>query len=147
MKAYFKDLFLGTKSLADGMIVTIKAFFSPPVTIEYPREKNYIAPAFRGHIRVAINEKTGKNKCIACGMCARSCPSSCIKVTSGKKEGEKKKSLTGFSLDFTKCSLCGICVESCPTGAIEYSDEYRLAGFTKEEFHFDLLEASEEDSC
>lgn len=147
MKTYFFDLFSGIKSLLVGMVVTIKAFFSPVATVQYPRETNYITPNYRGHIIFTLNEKTQTHKCIACGMCARSCPSNCIEVKSEKKEGEKKKTLTGLYLDFTKCSLCGICVESCPTGAIEYSNEYNLAGFTREEFQYDLVKIVEESSC
>ncbi|MDY0132297.1 MAG: NADH-quinone oxidoreductase subunit I [Desulforegulaceae bacterium] len=147
MIKYFKYFFIGLKSLLIGMGVTIKAFFSPVVTVQYPREKNIIPQAYRGHIVLVVNEKAGTHKCIACGTCSRSCPSHCIEISSEKKEGEKKKSLTKFDLDFTKCSLCGICVESCPVGAIEYSKEYNLAGFTKEEFHFDLLECLKETSC
>ena len=147
MKTYFKDLFLGAKSLLVGMTVTIKAFFSPVVTVQYPREKNYITPNYRGHIILSVNEKTGDLKCIACGTCQRSCPSNCIEIKSEKKEGAKKKILTGFYLDFTKCSLCGICVESCPTNGIEYSNEYNLAGFSREEFQYDLLKEIKESSC
>lgn len=147
MKKYFTDLFTGAKSLIEGMVVTIKAFFSPVVTVQYPREKNIIPNAYRGHIVLVSDDKTGEPKCIACGTCARACPSSCIKVLSEKKEGEKKKSLTAFNLDFTRCSLCGICVESCPLGAIEYSNEYNLSGFTKEEFQYDLLKYLKESSC
>ena len=47
--------------------------------------------------------------------------------------------LLGYRLDFTKCSLCGICVEVCPTAALAFSDEYELAGFTSDEFRYDLL--------
>ena len=77
-------------------------------------------------------------------MCEKSCPSDCIKVTGEKMEGEKKKSLVLFELDFTKCSLCGTCVEVCPKNALEYSQEYNLAAFTKEAFHFDILKRLEE---
>ena len=61
-------------------------------------------------------------------------------------EGEKKKRLVLFELDFTKCSLCGTCVEVCPKSALEYSQEYNLAAFTKEAFHFDILKRLEERS-
>ncbi|MGM0418006.1 MAG: NuoI/complex I 23 kDa subunit family protein [Thermodesulfobacteriota bacterium] len=147
MKNYFTDLFSGIKSLLIGMGVTLTALFSKGATVQYPRETNYIAPAFRGHIILVRDENTGGHKCIACGMCQRSCPSGCITVSTVKKEGEKKKTLTGFDLDFTKCSLCGICVETCPSGAIDFSNEYTLAGFTKEEFHYDLLNYPKESSC
>jgi NADH-quinone oxidoreductase subunit I len=77
-------------------------------------------------------------------MCEKSCPSDCIKVNGEKMEGEKKKALVLFELDFTKCSLCGTCVEVCPKSALEYSQEYNLAAFTKEAFHFDILKRLEE---
>jgi NADH-quinone oxidoreductase subunit I len=77
-------------------------------------------------------------------MCEKSCPSDCIKVKGKKMEGKKKKSLILFELDFTKCSLCGTCVEVCPKDALEYSQEYNLAAFTREAFHFDILKRLEE---
>ena len=51
-----------------------------------------------------------------------------------KREGEKKKSVTEFKLDFTKCSLCGSCVEVCPVDALAFSKEYNLASTSKEAF-------------
>ena len=136
-----KEVIKGAWSLILGMAVTIKAFFSPVVTCQYPRETLRISPRFRGHIKLVEDEETGRPKCIACGVCARSCPSESIKEVEGeKREGEKKKSVTKFILDFTTCSQCGICVEICPTGAITFSADYNLAGFSKEDFYFDLVE-------
>jgi NADH-quinone oxidoreductase subunit I len=74
----------------------------------------------------------------------RECPSDCIVVDGEKREGVKGKYLTIFTLDFTKCSLCGACVEVCPTKALDYSDDYELAGFTRDEFYYDLLKRVEE---
>ncbi len=51
-----------------------------------------------------------------------------------KREGEKKKSVTEFELDFTRCSLCGSCVEVCPSDALEFSKDYNLASTSKDEF-------------
>ncbi|MCW7753297.1 NADH-quinone oxidoreductase subunit I [Desulfobotulus sp. H1] len=139
MSGYFSDLYHGTKSLLVGLGVTFKEMVKPTVTVHYPRETIVITPNYRGHIELVIDEETGGSRCITCGMCARACPSDCITVLSEKPEGAKKKVLTGFELDFTRCSLCGICVESCPTDAITYSQDYNLAGFSREEFHMDLL--------
>ncbi len=141
---YFKDLYVGGKSLIVGLGVTFKAFFQPVVTVQYPREELDITPNYRGHIELVRDSETGACPCMVCGMCARACPSGCITVKGEKKEGEKKKSLIEFKLDFTKCSLCGTCVETCPRGAINYSQDYNIAGFTRDEFHYDLIKRLEE---
>ena len=136
MKSYFSELFRGAWSLILGLKVTIKALFSPIVTYQYPREKLEVPPNYRGHIDLV--------KCITCGSCMRDCPSDCIVVDGEKREGVKGKVLTIFTLDFTKCSLCGACVEVCPTKALDYCNDYELAGFTREEFYYDLLKRVEE---
>ncbi len=132
----------GALSLLKGMKVTIRAFFGPSVTCQYPRQTLELSPRFRGHIKLVPDEE-GRLKCRVCGLCARSCPTDCIVVEGEKREGQKHKTLTRFLLDFTRCSHCGLCVEVCPTGAIGFSQDYNLASFKKEDFYFDLLEEFE----
>jgi len=132
-----REIVKGAYSLLLGMKVTIRAFLQPVVTCQYPRETLQISPRFRGHIKLVGEE--GQLTCIVCGLCARSCPSGSIRVEGEKREGKKKKTLTAFLLDFTTCSHCGICVQMCPTGSLAFSQDYNLAGFSREEFHFDLL--------
>ena len=144
MGNYFSDVFGGAKSLAVGMSITVREFFKPVVTEQYPWQVPVMTERFRGHIELVADEKTGKPKCVVCGMCMRACPSGCITVAGKKKEGEKKKSLTTYRLDFTKCSLCGSCIESCNFGAIRFSKDYNLVSYDKNDFVFDLLKRLEE---
>ncbi len=139
MGTYFKDLFGGTWSLIVGLAITIKYFFYPVVTVQYPRATLKMPPRFRGHIDLVADPGTGAPKCVVCGMCQRGCPSGCITLSGEKPEGAKKKILTSYQLDFTHCSLCGLCVESCNFGAIDFSKEYNLAGPSREAYVFDLL--------
>lgn len=141
MRASPSDFIKGAASLIAGLAVTIKAFFQPVVTSQYPRHLLTISPRFRGHIKlVADSENPEKNGCIACGICARSCPSGSINNVEGEKlEGEKKKTATAYILDFTTCSQCGICVESCPYDALAFSADFNPAGFRREDFHYDLV--------
>jgi len=127
------EIIKGAYSLIKGMKVTIKTFFGPSVTCQYPRETLTLSPRFRGHIKLLTDT------CRVCGLCERSCPTDCIKVEGEKKEGQKYKVVTKFILDFTRCSHCGLCVESCPEGAIGFSQDYNLASLRKEDFVFDLL--------
>jgi len=91
MKRYFSDLFVGGKSLVDGLGVTLKALCQPMVTVQYPREEIDITPNFRGHIDLILDPEKNTFRCIACGMCERSCPSECIQIKGKKVEGKKKK--------------------------------------------------------
>lgn len=144
MIGYLREICSGTWSLFVGLGITIKYFFKPVVTVQYPREVLTMTPRFRGHIELNRDPETGGDKCIVCGMCQKACPSNCITVAGDKVEGAKKKALTRYILDFTKCSLCGLCVESCPADAIIFSKEYNLAGPSREAYIFDLKKRLEE---
>ena len=52
--------------------------------------------------------KMDKSSCVACGVCARSCPSGCIEIKEGKIDNEI-------------CTKCFKCVRVCPQNAISYS--------------------------
>ncbi|HIP39015.1 MAG TPA: 4Fe-4S dicluster domain-containing protein [Desulfocapsa sulfexigens] len=139
-RSYAKDIATGLASLLTGMKVTMTTMLTKGHTVEWPREAAQVPLMFRGHIQLVANKDNGFAKCIACGACARACPSNCIEVKGAKPEGAKKKSPTFFMLDFTTCSLCGLCVESCPVVAITFSRDYALAGFELQPFAgMDLL--------
>ncbi len=128
-----KEVIKGGISLLKGMKVTIRTFFGPTVTCQYPRQTLPISSRFRGHIKLV------RETCRACGLCQRVCPTGCITVYGEKPQGQKHKVLKRFLLDFTRCSHCGLCVEVCPQNAIAFSLDYNLASFRKEDFVFDLL--------
>jgi len=134
MRFGITDIWRGFWSLVTGMRVTLQQFFKKPVTVHYPHESLPVPDRFRGHIIFVRDPETGKSLCIACKSCEKACPSDCIVVDGVKREGEKKKSVTEFKLDFTKCSLCGSCVEVCPVDALKFSKRYNLASTTKTEY-------------
>jgi NADH-quinone oxidoreductase subunit I len=143
MVTYFSEIYHGLISLFVGMGITFKEFFKPTVTVSYPYETLTMCDRYRGHIELIENEE-GKPNCVVCGLCERACPSNCISLAGEKPEGEKKKVLTKYILDFTTCSLCGSCVESCNFNALTFSKEYNLASTRKEDFIFDLLKRLED---
>ncbi len=139
MMTYFKEILVGFWSLLAGMAVTIRYFVKPIVTVQYPREKLQMSPRYRGYPQFIIDPETHTHKCIACEMCSRICPSQLIAVEGVKFPGAKQKIATKYVHEHYYCSLCGLCVEVCPTTALEYSQEYRLAGFRREDAVFDHL--------
>jgi NADH-quinone oxidoreductase subunit I len=144
MKRALFELVDGFGSLLTGMRIMLGQFFKPQVTVHYPHETLTLPKRYRGHIILVRDPETGQSLCVACKSCEKACPSDCIVVEGIKREGEKRKSVTEFKLNFTTCSLCGSCVEACPTEAIRFSREYNLASTSKEAFYqIDLVKAEE----
>jgi formate hydrogenlyase subunit 6/NADH:ubiquinone oxidoreductase subunit I len=139
MMTYFKDIAVGFYSLLAGMAVTIRYFVKPIVTVQYPREKLPMSPAWRGYPQFIIDEESKTHRCIACEMCARICPSALITVEGAKFPGEKQKRATNYFHKHQYCSLCGLCVEVCPTTALEFSKVYTLVGLHREDCVIDHL--------
>jgi NADH-quinone oxidoreductase subunit I len=135
-----RDTYQGFKSLLIGMRITGREAAKPILTVQYPRETLPMPPRFRGHIQLVFDAETGRAKCTACGLCARACPSGCIEVDGLRREGEKKKSVSKYVLDFTKCSLCGSCVEICASDAVDFSKDYNVVSLNRDDFaHIDLF--------
>jgi NADH-quinone oxidoreductase subunit I len=133
--SYLKEIIDGGLSLVAGMKVTFRRLFQPLVTVQYPRYRIEMSPAYRGHIELKVFEDTGTHKCIACGSCERMCPSGVIKVQGVREQPKGPKVASHYVIDFSKCSLCGLCIESCPTETLQYSKEYERVG----ESHWDCV--------
>ena len=56
-----------------------------------------------------------REKCIGCGMCARSCPTGAINRTDYTAPGHK---LASMEIDPAKCVKCGACMSTCKFKAI-----------------------------
>ncbi|ACZ39086.1 NuoI/complex I 23 kDa subunit family protein [Sphaerobacter thermophilus] len=109
-----------------GFWVTFRRLFTPNVTIQYPEEKRQMAPRFRGLPSLRADPETGEPLCVACGLCARICPTSCLEMTVVPSE-EGDRELAEFILRSGRCLFCGMCAQVCPVDAITMSGEYELA--------------------
>jgi NADH-quinone oxidoreductase subunit I len=132
-----KEIVYAPYSVVKGLMVTITNMFRPKVTLQYPEQRWTLPENYRGIPGLPIDVKTNKDRCIACGACARICPEQIIKVSSELGE-DKKRKLTEFTLDASRCMFCGLCVEVCPTNALTMSKEYELATDSREGTFYDL---------
>ncbi|MFT5088308.1 MAG: NADH-quinone oxidoreductase chain I [Candidatus Latescibacterota bacterium] len=135
-----KDIYVGALSLLVGMKVTVQHFLRPPVTSQYPKERLEMTEAYRNVIVLIEKEDIGSHDCIACKACERVCPSFCIALDGGKLEGIKRQRVSEFTVDFALCSECGLCLDVCPTDTLGYSRTYDEAGYSRKDFHYDLLD-------
>ena len=134
LKTAIRETYDGFKSLLIGMRITAREAAKPIITVQYPHDTLKMPERFRGHVKLILDPATGQSKCTACGLCVKACPSNSLEVDGAKREGEKKKSVTKYELDFSTCSLCGCCVEVCPSDAIEYSKEYNVVSRDRDQF-------------
>src|SRR6185437_6007101 len=54
-------------------------------TIQYPEEKPYLAPRFRGRI-ILSRDPDAQERCVACYLCAVACPVDCISLQKTEDE-------------------------------------------------------------
>jgi len=63
--------------IAKGMALTMRRFFAPKATIQYPETEPDVAVRFRGRLQLLYDE-LGNTKCETCFQCAMACPVECI---------------------------------------------------------------------
>src|SRR5688500_15749459 len=106
-----------------GFAVTMRRMLKKPVTFEYPDEKREFAPRFRGLPSLRADPETGEALCVACGLCARICPTACLEMhVVPSEEGDRE--LGEFILRSGRCLFCGFCAQVCPVDAITMSGAY-----------------------
>lgn len=116
------------------MALTLKTFFTKPVTREYPETKFYAMAGFRGLHALVRDPKTGREKCIACGLCAAICPSKCIYIhTSENEQGVKQAER--YEIEVLRCVYCAFCVEACPVGAVVLTEHFEYSDYSREPFY------------
>ena len=128
--------------LLKGLKVTIKYFFSKPITVQYPEEKRPPAKRWRG-IQFFEKDERGKTKCVACGLCMAVCPSECIYIETAEDEEGKRYPLT-YELDTSRCIFCGFCEEVCPVNAIFMGKAYERAETSRTPLLMDVNKLLEE---
>jgi len=115
---YLKSLLL--IELGQGLMVTLRYFFRPKFTINYPEEKTPISNRFRG-LHALRRYPNGEERCIACKLCEAVCPALAITIDSTQREDGTRRT-TRYDIDLFKCIYCGFCEESCPVDSIVETD-------------------------
>ena len=68
-----------TKAIIQGMGVTLSYIPKRKWTVEYPDQPVTMQPRYRGQHLLHVDE-LGREKCVACYLCAAACPSECIYI-------------------------------------------------------------------
>ena len=127
-----KSLFL--KEFVGAFWLSMKYFFRPKTTLNYPFEKGPLSPRFRGE-HALRRYPNGEERCIACKLCEAVCPALAIHIESEQRDDGTRRT-TRYDIDLVKCIFCGFCEEACPVDAIVETRILEYHGETRGDLYY-----------
>ncbi|AKC31997.1 NADH-quinone oxidoreductase subunit NuoI [Candidatus Pantoea carbekii] len=125
-----KDILLGFYTTLRSIWMVGMHAFSKRETQMYPEEPVYLPPRYRGRV-VLTRDIEGKERCVACNLCAVACPVSCISLQKAETQ-DGRWYPEFFRINFSRCIFCGMCEEACPTTAIQLIPDFELGEFKRQ---------------
>ena len=101
--------------------------FHKRITVQYPEQKPYLSPRYRGRI-ILSRDPDGGERCVACNLCAVACPVDCIALQATEDQNGRRYP-DFFRINFSRCIFCGYCEEACPTYAIQLTPDFEMGEF------------------
>ncbi len=131
----FRGIFITSKHLSVNLFGFIAMLFSKNrkrkiFTVYYPEERVSLPPSYRGR-PVLVADENRTERCVACGLCEKICPASCIRIQPAETADEKERYPASFTLDLARCVFCGFCEEVCPKTALVMSSEFEIANYDR----------------
>ena len=103
--------------------------FQRRVTVQYPEERPYLPPRWRGRI-ILSRDPDGEERCVGCYLCAVACPVDCIALQATEDKSGRRYP-EWFRINFSRCIFCGYCEEACPTYAIQLTTDFEISEYDR----------------
>ncbi|MDK2743806.1 MAG: NADH-quinone oxidoreductase subunit NuoI [Nitrospira sp. BO4] len=126
-----KSTWIYARNLVVGLWIVFKRTFTKSVTVQYPEERPYLPPRWRGRI-VLTRDPDGEERCVACYLCSAACPVDCIALQAADNpEAQERRYPAFFRINFSRCIYCGMCEEACPTNAIQLIPDFEQSEYAR----------------
>jgi len=119
------SLVSGAGTQIRSLLMVFSHGFRKRDTIQYPEEKVYLPPRYRGRI-VLTRDPDGEERCVACNLCAVACPVGCISLQKAETD-DGRWYPEFFRINFSRCIFCGLCEDACPTYAIQLTPDFEMS--------------------
>ncbi|TJW81505.1 MAG: NADH-quinone oxidoreductase subunit NuoI, partial [Mesorhizobium sp.] len=96
------------QDFVSAFFLSMRQFFAPKETINYPHEKGPTSPRFRGE-HALRRYPNGEERCIACKLCEAICPAQAITIEAGPRRNDGTRRTVRYDIDMVKCIYCGFC--------------------------------------
>src|SRR3546814_15248444 len=103
------------QEFVSAFFLSMRYFFKPKSTLNYPFEKGPVSPRFRGE-HALRRYPNGEERCIACKLCEAICPAPAITIAAEPRDDGRRRT-PRYDIDMTKCIHCGLCQDACPVDA------------------------------
>ncbi len=117
-------------SIIRSLWIVLKHMVHKRETVQYPDEKPYLAPRYRGRI-ILSRDPDGGERCVGCYLCAAVCPVACIALQATEDESGRRYP-EFFRINFSRCIFCGFCEEACPTYAIQLTPDFEMCEYNRQ---------------
>src|SRR5258705_3909735 len=91
-----------------AFFLSMRYFFKPKATLNYPFEKGPQSPRFRGE-HALRRYPNGEERCIACKLCEAICPAQAITIEAGSLPKDRKRRTVRSHIDMETWIHCGLC--------------------------------------
>jgi NADH-quinone oxidoreductase subunit I len=115
------------KGLLKGLGITFGHTFEKKYTIQYPEQMPHLENRFRGCLQFE------PDKCIACGLCTKTCPNGVLTLETVKDPATNKKQPVSYTINLQYCMFCNLCVEICPKSCLYFDHNFELAKYNRED--------------
>ena len=117
-------------SILRSLWTVLKTMFWKRATVQYPEERRMPPPRWRGRI-ILSRDPDGRERCVACNLCAVACPVDCISLQP-TEDASGRRYPAFFRINFSRCIFCGFCEEACPTYAIQLTPDFEMGEYVRQ---------------